>query len=229
LDLYLDARLAQFRFRHKESGMEELVKNACLKIRNKLRRRRRRHQQQQPIQTEGEARTQWAEAWTKDEHQESLPVHKMLISRWKKQWETEKPEWGLLGTRTPGRAAVKRHAALCKAESSIITQIRTGRIGLAAFLNRVGVPGIESPACQCGWGKETAAHVIAHCPRFAGIRHRIADQRTGRVDIQNLTSSPDGARKLAKWFIQLKLLPQFNLAEELLYGGEGTPGDTYSY
>ena len=57
LDLYLDARLAQFRFRHKESDMEDLVKDACLKVRNKLRRRRRR-QQQQPMQTEEEARTQ---------------------------------------------------------------------------------------------------------------------------------------------------------------------------
>jgi len=76
----------------------------------------------------------------------------------------------------PGRAAVKRHAALCKAESAVITQIRTGRIGLAAFLNKARVPEVESPACQCGW---------------------------------------------ARWFIQRQLLPQFRLAEELLYGGEG--------
>jgi len=60
----------------------------------------------------------------------------MLLSRWKQQWEVEKPEWGLLGTREPGRAAVKQHAALHKAESAVITQIRTGRIRLAAFLHR---------------------------------------------------------------------------------------------
>ena len=99
-------------------------------------------------------------------------------------------------------------------------QIRTGRIGLAAFLNRVGVPGVESPSCQCGWARETAAHVIAHCPQFDGVRHQIADPRFGQVDIKSLTSSPEGVRRLARWFIQLQLLPQFNLAEELLYRSE---------
>ena len=144
----------------------------------------------------------------------------MLLSRWKQQWKAERPEWGLLGTREPGHAAVRQHAELHKAESAVITQIRTGRIGLAAFLNKARVPRVESPACQCGWAKETAAHVIAHCPRFNGIRHWIADPRTGQVDIKSLTSSSKGARKLAKWFIQLQLLLQFNLAEELLYQGE---------
>jgi hypothetical protein len=221
LDLYLDAKLAQFRLRHKESGMEDLVKNTCLKIRNKL-QRRRHWQQQQPVQTEGEARTQWAEAWIKNEHQEDLPTPKVLLSRWKQRWEAERPEWGLLGTREPGHSAVKQHAALHKAESTVITQIRTGRIGLAAFLNRARVPGVESPACQCGWAKKTAAHVIAHCPWFTGARHQIADPHTGWVDIKCLTSSPEGVHRLARWFIQLQLLPQFNLAEELLYrGGEG--------
>ena len=143
-----------------------------------------------------------------------------MLSRWKWRWEAERPKWGLVEARKPGRAAVKRHAALRKAESAVITQIRTGRIGLAAFLNMVRVPGIESPACPCGWARETAAHVIAHCPRFAGVRHHITEPHTGRVDIKSLTSSAEGTRRLAKWFIQLQLLPQFNLAEELLYGDE---------
>ena len=95
-----------------------------------------------------------------------------------------------------------------------------GRIGLAAFLNKARVPGVESPACQCGWARETAAHVIAHCPRFAGVRHQIADPRTGQVNVRSLTSSLKGVRRLARWFIQLQILPQFNLAEELLYGSE---------
>jgi hypothetical protein len=62
LNLYLDAKLAQFRLRHKESGMEELVKNACASIRGKLRSRRpqrgRRPRLQQSELTEGERQTQ---------------------------------------------------------------------------------------------------------------------------------------------------------------------------
>src|SRR5437667_1207886 len=92
-----------------------------------------------------------------------------LHSQWKRQCEAERPERGLLETREPGRAAVKQHATPRKAESAVITQIRTGRIDLAAFLR---VPGVESPACQCGCARETAAHAMA---RFPEMRHRIAE------------------------------------------------------
>src|SRR5947207_3332505 len=40
----------------------------------------------------------------------------------------------------PGGKAVKLHAVLQKAESAITTQIRTGRIGLTAFLNKARLP-----------------------------------------------------------------------------------------
>lgn len=66
LDLYLDAKLAQFRLRYKESGMERLINEACVSIQNKLRRERwgrrplRRSAQQGEL-IEEEARTKWAE------------------------------------------------------------------------------------------------------------------------------------------------------------------------
>ena len=84
--------------------------------------------------------------------------------------------------------------------------------------------GIESPVCQCGWARETATHIIAHCPRFAEIRRQIADPCTGRVNVKSLTNSLKKVYNLARWFIQLQILPQFNLTEELLYGsGESGP------
>ena len=76
-------------------------------------------------------------------------------------------------------AAVKQHVTLHKTESAMIIQIRTGRIDLAAFLNKAQMPRIESPACQCGWARKITAHVIEHCLCFAGVRHQIADPRTG--------------------------------------------------
>lgn len=79
------------------------------------------------------------------------------------------------------------------------------------------MPGIESPARQCGLGGETAAHAIAHCPRFAEIRCQIANPHTGQVDIRGLTNSSKRVRRLARWFIQLQILLQFSLAEKLLY------------
>ena len=40
LDLYLNARLTQFQLRHKKSDMKNLIKNACLKIHNKLHKKK---------------------------------------------------------------------------------------------------------------------------------------------------------------------------------------------
>ena len=42
------------------------------------------------------------------------------------------------------------HVSLAKAESSLATQIRTEKIGLADFLYRQRVPGITSPECPYG-------------------------------------------------------------------------------
>ena len=37
------------------------------------------------------------------------------------------------------------------------------KIGLRAFLFRRGVPGIATPACPCGRGDQTAAHLLTEC------------------------------------------------------------------
>ena len=52
---------------------------------------------------------------------------------------------------------------LQKHESSLLVQIRTGKIGLRAFLHSRRVPGVTSPGCECGAGRETALHLILEC------------------------------------------------------------------
>ena len=63
-------------------------------------------------------------------------------------------------------AALRLHANLPKPHSSLLTQIRSGKIGLAAFLHKCRVPSFESPACPCGWQWETAKHIILDYPHF---------------------------------------------------------------
>ena len=120
------------------------------------------------------------------------------MTRWKKRWVAAQYRWGLLGVDPPSRWPLKLYKGLRKAESSVIVQIRTGRIGLAAFLNKARVPDFPSPLCQCGQAEETAAHVIAHCPRFAEQRRSLTDARTGRLDTKALVSIVDGAKRLAR-------------------------------
>ena len=60
----------------------------------------------------------------------------------------------------PYRSALRLRGGLSKAQSSILTQVRTGKIGLAAFLCKRRVPGFPTPACGCGAQWETARHVV---------------------------------------------------------------------
>ena len=90
---------------------------------------------------------------------------------------------GIGGSGNRGRKAVRLHVGLQKAESSVITQIRTGDIALAAFPNKARVPGLQPPACACGHVNETASHVIGYCSRFEEECRRRVDARTGRENI----------------------------------------------
>ena len=111
---------------------------------------------------------------------------------------------------------MKTHKDLRKTESAVLTQIRTGRIGLAAFLNKVRVLDFPSPQCRCGQAQKTAVHIILHCPLYAEARRRLCVSGE-RLNIRALVSSSKGAWCLTWWFIELCILSQFNLAGELLY------------
>ena len=75
------------------------------------------------------------------------------------------------------------------------------------------MPNFPSPIYQCGQAEETASHIIAYCPRFAEQRQRLA---VGRLDVKKLVSTAKGAQWFTRWFLRLRVLPQFYYAEELL-------------
>lgn len=209
LDLYLNERIASFRKRQQMKGMQELISAACAQVRRKLAPRRRKRGRTGQTNTEGENRSQWAEKWKRLGRQ-------AVLEGWKRRWSTTQPKWGIIRASAPAEKAPKIHEGLRKAESSILTQIRTGRIGLAAFLNRARVPDFPSPMCQCGRAEETASHIIAFCPRFVAQRGSLTSPPADRLDIRTLVSTPKGAKRIARWFLKLQILPQFRLAEELM-------------
>ena len=70
----------------------------------------------------------------------------------------------------PYLASLQLHTGLLKAQSSILTQVRTGKIGLAAFLCKRWVPGFPTLACSCGAQWEIARHVVVACPHLLHAR-----------------------------------------------------------
>ena len=118
----------------------------------------------------------------------------------------------------PHRKALRLHAGLPKAQTSVLTQIRTGKIGLAAFLHKRRVPGVLTPACSCGWQWETAKHIILDCHRFTN-EWQLLRQTTRATDFQMLTNNPRTTATLTAWFIWLDILPQFSWALEQLRSG----------
>src|SRR5437763_12575189 len=89
------------------------------------------------------------------------------------------------------------HRDLTKAESSALVQIRTGKIGLSAFLYYRKVPGYESPICIYGNGPQTPEHLFTNCtdPRSHSL---IAMGYTLISEVRAGLSSPETASKMVK-------------------------------
>lgn len=88
-----------------------------------------------------------------------------------KQWATEWKE-GTKGESlrrvfpTPSHLIKRVHKKVKAAKSSLITQIRTEKIGLKSFLYNRRVPGVEEESCECGANKQMARHILHECRLF---------------------------------------------------------------
>ena len=56
---------------------------------------------------------------------------------------------------------------LSRAKSSILTQLRTGAIGLNNFLAAWNIPNI-TPEYKCGWIHQTPKYIIVYYPYLGG-------------------------------------------------------------
>ncbi len=117
----------------------------------------------------------------------------------------------------PDKAILKLHKNLRKAESSILIQLRTGKVGLARFLCKRRVPGYGSPRCRCGRGVGTPVHFLLQCDIYAEQRRRGFGDLSRRT-FRDLIDSPELVAVAAKWAIRTGELQQFELASRLLYG-----------
>jgi hypothetical protein len=219
IDIQLDYIVARFQSRLQNSGQLLAIRQACAIIKDKLKKRRGRRKS--PSATPGQRREAWFKQWTdgntRRQQQETtgLDWKKIQLYHWKERWKQGQARHQGAADDSPAESILKLHAELRKAESSTLIQIRTACIGLAAFLRRMRVPGIDTSRCRCEEGNETPEHVALYCPEEEGRRDEL--RAGGALDYRWLTGTPKGAKILSRWFIQSGRLGQFSLARDLLY------------
>ena len=198
LDIYLNKRLADFELRLKGTGMTEKINEACAGVRHRLRNLRGRPRIKRHPEEGHEA---WAEEWAplppprpqrplrpgQKVPKEPSRTELALARDWKARWEESRmgkdPKEA---ADVPNKDAFTKGAHLrlyekgYKAQTSVIIQMRTGKIGLSAFLYYRKVPGQLTPACDCG-RIQTVGHLLTECvePRSQPLR-ALGDRKVHR-------------------------------------------------
>ena len=164
----------------------------------------------------------WLSQITTNQASSKKELQKLFTKEWEDQWEEKKrrsyPGWQTF-CQKPHKNNLKLYKELQKAEASLLLQIRTGRIGLASFLFRAGVPDFPTPLCVCGQAEETAKHITSSCSLYSRQRQQVS---FNPQDFTTIISNSELLQKFLYWFISLKRLNQFNLAFKLHYSQSNT-------
>ena len=97
-------------------------------------------------------------------------VHKPQIdSKWAESWAAESKEKELrVLAPTPGTKILQLHKGIKKPVTALITQMRTGKIGLRAFLFARKLA--NNSKCECGHRFQTVRHVLLDCRKFTRLK-----------------------------------------------------------
>lgn len=141
-------------------------------------------------------------------------VKTQLKRRLQKQWASE---WtrGTTGrqlfqlTNTPTKKTLWLHKNQPKWRSSLITQMRTGKIGLNQFLFHRKVPGFDSDACPCEEGPHTPQHLLISCDTHRGLRREHGIRAYRGMSLRDLLGQPGPAKMAAEFMKSTGSLLQF--------------------
>ena len=133
--------------------------------------------------------------------------------KWKTFWSKEAKGRVLrLLVSQPSQKSLKIHAKLKKPQSSLIVQMRTGKIGLRSFLNSRKI--VESEQCECGHTSQTVRHDLMECRKFSRLRQEIRkeEQRKepfGVVEWRKMLTHPSYTKKAVDFMRRTRLLKQY--------------------
>ena len=114
---------------------------------------------------------------------------------------------------TPTKEILTVHQGASRYQSSVITQLRIGKIGLASFLYSQKVPGIESGVCTlCKREDQIVGHVLLRYPALQGRRNQMW-KAIDKSDHWNRPSLPLlltwYAKQAAKFIQDTRLIRQY--------------------
>ncbi len=216
--LHLDSWQARFRLRSAESGIDRVIGEGNLKVRQFLsctRTHSRRSRTPRNWQTASNPRPStlsaadpaplaafqlsWAQQWVPPDDPIlsatiSTRANHKISALWLQQWQSsaKSPPNPNSVEAPPETDVLKLHEGLRKAESSLAIQLRTRTNVLDAFLFQAKVPSVSSPLCSCGRRRQTAKHVLIFCPRHSGARHELRDEHGHLPHFSKLLGTAEG-------------------------------------